>query len=90
VFRALEVAVVGLVFAAPSTAQDSSAAIPARGRPELHAFRVAHPPVIDGALDDEAWTQPATETTEWLSSPAERRSHSTATHVVAYGDSFAT
>src|SRR5437899_747938 len=67
VFRALEVAVVSLAFAAPSIAQDAPAAAPLRGRPEVHAYRVANPPVIDGALDDEAWAHPPMETTEWLS-----------------------
>jgi Domain of unknown function (DUF5916)/Carbohydrate family 9 binding domain-like len=90
VFRALEVAVIGLVFAAPSTAQNSSAATPPRGRPELHAFRVTHPPVIDGALDDEAWTQPPMETTEWLSyNPLNGDRIPQQTHVwVAYDDNY--
>jgi hypothetical protein len=37
------------------------------GRPEVHAYRVDHPPTIDGVLDDAAWQHPPIETTEWLS-----------------------
>jgi hypothetical protein len=90
VVRALEVAVVSLVFGAPSAAQNSSAAVSPRGRPELHAFRVAHPPVIDGALDDEAWTHPPVETTEWLSyNPLNGDRIPQQTHVwVAYDDNY--
>ena len=89
-FRTLEVAVLSLVFAAPSTAQNSPAAKSPRERPELHAFRVAHPPVIDGALDDEAWTQPAMETTEWLSyNPLNGDRIPQQTHVwIAYDDNY--
>jgi hypothetical protein len=78
------------VFAAPSTAQNSSAATSPRGRPELHAFRVAHPPVIDGALDVEAWTHPPMETTEWLSyNPLNGDRIPQQTHVwVAYDDNY--
>src|SRR5262245_11100268 len=90
VFRALEVAVVSLVFAASSAAQSSSPDISPRGLPELHAFRVAHPPVIDGALDDEAWTHPPMETTEWLSyNPLNGDRIPQQTHVwVAYDDNY--
>jgi hypothetical protein len=43
----------------------ANSSVPAR--PEIHAARVTHPPVIDGVLDDEAWTGPAIETTDWRS-----------------------
>jgi hypothetical protein len=69
--RALEVAATILAAGAPLLAQDSPTAQPsARAkptRPEVHAYRVSRPPVIDGTLDDEAWTHPPMETTEWLS-----------------------
>jgi hypothetical protein len=36
-------------------------------RPELLAYRITTPPVVDGKLDDPAWQQPPNETGEWLS-----------------------
>jgi hypothetical protein len=36
-------------------------------RPVLRAERTAHPPVIDGILDDEVWTRAPLETGDWLS-----------------------
>jgi hypothetical protein len=65
--RALEVGVISLALCAPLLAQDSAAGKATTSRPELRAYRVSRPPVIDGALDDEAWTQPAMATSEWLS-----------------------
>jgi hypothetical protein len=49
---------------APSAAQQPADNAP---RPQVHPFRAAHPPVIDGALDDDVWNQAPTETTDWLS-----------------------
>jgi hypothetical protein len=90
VLRVLEVAAIGVALSAPLLAQDSPAATPATSRPELHAYRVSHPPVIDGALDDEAWTHPAMETTEWLSyNPLNGDRIPQRTHVwVAYDDNY--
>src|SRR5262249_12367042 len=47
--------------------QDPPPVQPSRARPELHAYRVANPPTIDGVLEDEEWKQPPVQTTEWLS-----------------------
>jgi hypothetical protein len=86
----LRVGITGLALSAPLFAQGSPAAKPATSRPELHAYRVSRPPVIDGALDDEAWTHPAMETTEWLSyNPLNGDRIPQRTHVwVAYDDNY--
>jgi hypothetical protein len=88
--RALEVAAISLAFGAPLLAQPSPAAKPVTSRPELHAYRVSRPPVIDGALDDEAWTQAPIETTEWLSyNPLNGDRTPQQTHVwIAYDDNY--
>src|SRR5258706_8044717 len=36
-------------------------------RTDVRAYRVSRAPVIDGVLDDEAWTQAPLELSEWLS-----------------------
>jgi hypothetical protein len=86
----LAVAAIGLAVGTPLLAQDSSAARPATSRPELHAYRVSHPPVVDGILDDEAWTRPPIETTEWLSyNPLNGDRIPQQTHAwVAYDDNY--
>src|ERR1700726_3923695 len=63
----LEVAAVSLALGTSLLAQDSPTAAATHPRPELRAYRVSRPPVIDGSLDDDAWTHPPLETTEWLS-----------------------
>src|SRR4030081_3091159 len=90
VLRALEVATISLALGAPLIAQDSPAVKPTPSRPELHAYRVSRPPVIDGTLDDEAWTRPPIETTEWLSyNPLNGDRIPQQTHVwVAYDDNY--
>jgi Domain of unknown function (DUF5916)/Carbohydrate family 9 binding domain-like len=90
VLRVLEVATISLALGAPLFAQDPQAAKPAASRPELHAYRVSHPPVIDGALDDEAWTHAPIETTEWLSyNPLNGDRIPQHTHVwIAYDDNY--
>jgi hypothetical protein len=84
------VAAISLALCAPLLAQESPAAKPVTSRPELHAYRVSRPPVIDGALDDEAWTHPPMETTEWLSyNPLNGDRIPQQTHVwVAYDDNY--
>ena len=88
--RVLEVAAISLALGAPLFAQESPAAKLAAPRPELHTYRVSHPPVIDGALDDEAWNHPEMETTEWLSyNPLNGDRIPQQTHVwVAYDDNY--
>jgi len=88
--RVLEVAAVGLALSAPLAAQDRAATASASARPELHAYRVSRPPVIDGIMDDEAWTHPEMETTEWLSyNPLNGDRIPQRTHVwVAYDDNY--
>ena len=90
VLRVVEVATISLALGAPLLAQGSPTVDPARSRPELQAYRVSRPPVIDGSLDDEAWTHPPMETTEWLSySPLNGDRISQQTHVwVAYDDNY--
>jgi hypothetical protein len=90
VIRALEVGVITLALGAPLLAQEAPAAKPTTSRPELRAYRVSRPPVIDGALDDEAWTHPPMETTEWLSyNPLNGDRIPQQTHVwVAYDDNY--
>jgi hypothetical protein len=90
VLRALAPASLILALGAPLFAQDSPAAKSASPRPELHAYRVSRPPVIDGALDDEAWTHPPIETTEWLSyDPLNGDGIPQQTHVwIAYDDNY--
>ena len=90
VLRVLEAAAIGLALGGPLFAQDSPTAKPATSRPELHAYRVSRPPVIDGTLDDEAWTHPPIETTEWLSyNPLNGDRIPQHTHVwVAYDDNY--
>jgi hypothetical protein len=90
VLRALEVAAISLAFGAPLLAQDPPTAKPATSRPELRAYRVSRPPVIDGTLDDEPWTRPPLETTEWLSyNPLNGDRIPQQTHVwVAYDDNY--
>lgn len=85
----LEVGTISFALVAPLLAQDS-AATPATSRPELHAYRVSRPPIIDGTLDDEAWTHPPIETTEWLSyNPLNGDRIPQQTHVwVAYDDDY--
>jgi hypothetical protein len=89
-FRVLEVAAIGVACGAPLLAQESPAAKPVNARPELVAYRVSHPPVIDGSLDDEAWTHPPMETSEWLSyNPLNGDHIPQQTHVwVAYDDNY--
>ncbi|HEY1303618.1 MAG TPA: carbohydrate binding family 9 domain-containing protein, partial [Vicinamibacterales bacterium] len=55
--------------AAPALAQTPAPApAPAStARPQVVAFRVTTPPIIDGSLDDDAWTQAPIPTTEWES-----------------------
>ena len=57
----LALAVVIVALAAPAAAEEPSAAAP------LTATRVATPPVIDGALDDVAWSGAPLPTGTWLS-----------------------
>jgi hypothetical protein len=86
----LGVAAIGLALSASLAAQEPATVKPATTRPELHAYRVSRPPIIDGALDDEAWTHPSMETTEWLSyNPLNGDRVPQQTHVwVAYDDSY--
>jgi hypothetical protein len=51
----------GFIAPAISSAQTSSTTAP------LHATRLSTPPVIDGALDDEAWAGAPLPTDRWLS-----------------------
>ena len=87
--RLLEVAVIS-AYATLASAQDSPAAKPTSARPQLQAYRVARPPAIDGSLDDEAWTHPPLETTEWLSyNPLNGDRIPQQTHAwVAYDDNY--
>ena len=88
--RLLEVAVISAAFAPFASAQDSPPAKPTTVRPQLQAYRVTRPPVIDGSLDDEAWTHPPLETTEWLSyNPLNGDRIPQQTHAwVAYDDNY--
>jgi Domain of unknown function (DUF5916)/Carbohydrate family 9 binding domain-like len=52
---------------APTLARAQTPAPANATRPIVHAYRVDHPPTIDGNLDDEAWKHPPVETTEWAS-----------------------
>jgi hypothetical protein len=86
----LEVATVSLALGTSLLAQDSPTAAATHPRPELRAYRVSRPPLIDGSLDDEAWTHPPLETTEWLSyNPLNGDRIPQQTHVwVAYDDDY--
>jgi hypothetical protein len=90
VIRVFVAVIIGLALGAPLFAQDVPGAKSASLRPELHAYRVSHPPVIDGALDDEAWTHPPIETSEWLSyDPLNGDGIPQQTHVwIAYDDNY--
>jgi Domain of unknown function (DUF5916)/Carbohydrate family 9 binding domain-like len=57
---AAEVGLLIVVAAIPAVAQQFT-------RPELHATRAVSPPIIDGALNDEAWQSTPLQTGEWLS-----------------------
>jgi hypothetical protein len=52
---------------AGQTANSQPAAGQAAARPELRAQRAAHPPAIDGVLDDSVWREPAIDNGEWRS-----------------------
>jgi hypothetical protein len=71
-------------------AQKAPPVAAAKGRLELHAYRVSQPPAIDGVLDDEAWNRPPFETGEWLSyNPLNGDRIPQQTHVwVAYDDNY--
>ena len=57
-------ALLALLASSPGQAAPAPASAPAR--PEIAPVRVTTPPVIDGALEDEAWTQAVLPLTEWL------------------------
>jgi hypothetical protein len=54
-----------LAMAVPALAQTPAPAPASTARPQVVAFRVTTPPIIDGSLDDDAWTQAPIPTTEW-------------------------
>jgi hypothetical protein len=58
---AISLSAAPLGLASAATDQEKAA------RPELRSQRVAHPPVIDGVLDDDAWRGPSLETGDWRS-----------------------
>src|SRR5437764_7016495 len=56
VVRGCGAALVGIALAAPAAAQDAGTASHRPRAAVLHAVRVSKPPVIDGQLNDEAWS----------------------------------
>jgi uncharacterized protein DUF5916/cellulose/xylan binding protein with CBM9 domain len=67
--RAAAATIFPLALVSAARAQNA-AAPPARSpgtRPEIVASRAAVAPIIDGVLDDDAWSRPPIETGEWLS-----------------------